>query len=178
MRVVLRTGVLAIVIVAVTVLGGSAQGGNVGTGTLVVTKAVVGDAPPGTTYEVGVLCEVIDVDTTAEGWDSGPEGTGPVEAVLQFGENGGAQSVSGIRYDTRVCTVSESDDGGAHAVDFALVPTSDREGCILQGPSDGSAAVQFTNPVTCELVVTNQFPADAQPADVARDFPVQPAFTG
>lgn len=118
MRVALRLGVMVAVAAVMVLLPSAAQAGKtVETATLDVTKVVEGDPPPGTTFTVEVECPVIrDLRSTADDWDAGPEGAGPVTATLVFGADGGTQSVGGIRFETRNCTVTETDDGGADSV--------------------------------------------------------------
>ena len=146
-----------------------------------ITKVVEGEVPPGTTFTVEVSCPTIDggppTDSTAvdaEDWGgANPEGIPDINETLTFDENGGTQSVEGIFFENRDCTVTETDDGGAESVTYAAGP-NEPDGCEVV-PAEDSAEANFGDPSTCDVQITNTFP-EAQAADVIQD--IGPTFTG
>ena len=125
---------------------------DAGNGTLVtVTKVVVGDPPPGTTFVVRIQCD------------------GAVQLNLPFGDTGGQVPPSFINPASSECSVSEPEDGNADSTTFACQPgvnvTCDTS--TFEIDSDGAEV---------SLTVTNTFvaPAPPAPAPVA----AQPTFTG
>jgi hypothetical protein len=150
--------------------------------TLDVTKVVEGDVPPGTTFTVEVLCPFQlngpPTDATAvdaEEWGGTPEGDSDIQETLTFDEEGGTQTVEGISFFHRECTITETETGGAESV-TTTAGAGDPEDCRVT-PGTTSGAIEFGDPVTCEVVVTNTFP-EPEPAPAAQAVAVGPTFTG
>jgi len=155
--------------------------------TLVVHKVVVGAAPAGTTFTVGVSCEEITAgntgaagSTTSTTGDLTPKNEGvtpqtapppPSPVTMTFNAQGDATSANSLMLSVgEQCTVTETATGGAASVSYGCVSTTVDLACesnqeVRQIPDDAIGG-------TATVTVTNTFPAAAA-AVVA-----EPQFTG
>ena len=129
---------------------------------LEVIKVVEGPVPPGTTFTIQVACEARN---------------GQVPQDLVFGEQGGTQTVQ-VNFGD-VCTVTETDDGGAASVTYAC-ESNVQSGCQPDGQTvdfgvdDGGQDAQVT---VTDTFVAEEAPAEAVPAE-AEPVTADPGFTG
>lgn len=124
-------------------------------GELQVTKAPVGDVPPGTTFEVAVDC--------ADGTSS---------TTLTFPAEGGTETIAPPQPTT--CTVTETADGGADSVSYGCVDIP--RGAVCNGAQEADLAGG-----DAVITVTNTFdppPPPEPPAPEAGPVTADPGFTG
>ena len=147
-------------------------------GNVIVDKVVEGAVPPGTEFVVVVEC-------TGEVFIESGEGYGP-EAAEGFGSNidetfvfpatGGTGFA--VHYDGQVCTITETETGGAQSVDVATEDCEGRNGPMSPATEATSGDFFIGAPVDCVQTVTNTFP-DADVADDDDDVvAATPTFTG
>ena len=117
--------------------------------TVNVTKVVVGDPPPGTTFVVRIECEL----------------GGPL--VVTFDATGGTKSVAGSEIDIS-CSVSEPQNGNADSTTFACEN-------VQNVTCDTSTFSIDDNPTEVNITVTNTFVPPPAPAAAV---PAAPTFTG
>ena len=114
-----------------------------------VTKVVVGDAPPGTTFVVRIQCD------------------GTPQADADFDATGGMQVKSFVAVSP-FCSVSEPENGGANSTTFA---------CESRDLTcDTSTFVIIRPDAEVDITVTNTFVPPPPPAAAA--VPAAPTFTG
>ena len=160
-------------LLAVAVSGGlalSLSAGPAGAGadnTLVVTKVVEGNVPPGTTFTIDVTCEGESMEIQ--------------DFEFEFGADGGSDSAT-VNAVPQECTVTESESGSASAVSYAcevIEPGPGEAECLSDRTfsipgSGGGAEIEFT--------VTNTFeeppPPPPQPAAAPEPVAAAPTFTG
>ncbi|MGK2949082.1 MAG: DUF5979 domain-containing protein [Acidimicrobiales bacterium] len=122
---------------------------------LTIDKVVEGTAPAGTTFTVEALCD----DSEGEG-DEG----GAFTEERTFEASGGSAAV--VLYSGAVCTVTETDDGGATS------------STITDGTSDFlPAPVDLTSTVTNVFAASTPTPTPTPPG-AAQPVVAAPSFTG
>ena len=171
MRILTRFSVAALVAAALW-LPASAQA-QPAPSTLNVTKIVEGDVPPGTTFEIEVVC---DSGLVSQG--SEPEGVFTTE-TLTFTEEGGTQSVEIFEFQP-VCSVTEIERGGADSVTYTQGDGG--EFCEFSS-TEVDAVVDFGESSECGVIVTNTYEAEPTPPPAPAPAPApavatQPTFTG
>jgi hypothetical protein len=180
---VLTRATVAVAVAAAILLPTAAQAGKqVETATLIVTKVVTGDVPADAEFTIEVTCPFLtgdsgdaDIDSNGAAWgdDGAPEGP-PFEnpRIVTFGPEGGSESLDVFEFAPD-CTVTETDASGAETTVYEPGVTDPE--CTVTASADG-ALVEYEDAVTCEVVITNDFPEpEPQPAQVVQ---VGPAFTG
>ena len=132
----------------IVVAPGTASAGFDNT-TVNVTKVVVGDPPPGTTFVVRIECGTVLV------------------ADLQFDATGGSKSAASFAAADGDCLVIETQSGGATSTTFACQP-------VQSVICDTNTFELESGGAIADITVTNTFP-EAVPAAAV---PAAPTFTG
>jgi hypothetical protein len=145
------------------VVAASAGAQDLAVQTITVTKVVDGTAPAGTVFTVNVSCA-----------------TGGANQDVKFDATGnpiGSNQVSpGTTGGTGVCTIKETDNGGATSTTYTCQITSGSAGATCGGGGADPALIDFADvPWTATVTVTNTFPP-APPA--AEPVAGEPTFTG
>jgi hypothetical protein len=141
---------------------------------ILVAKEVLGNVPPDAQFTI-----VVDCFGKGGGGAALPEaeGTGPIFAELTYGSAGGIQQLIG--YFPQICTIAETDDGGAQAVTVDTEDCGDFEPEGTEGIPPGDVFF-VADPVDCTQTVTNEFaPAQVEPDEDEPDVvAATPPFTG
>ena len=135
---------------AALVLGATPADAGNGT-TLTITKVVVGNPPPGTTFSVRIQCD------------------GAVQVNIPFGDAGGQSGAVFINPASPSCSVSEPQDGNADSTTFACQAG-------VNVTCDTSTFEIDSGGAEVDITVTNTFVPPPPPA--AEAVPAAPAFTG